>query len=494
MSLAPYYDRAAIAASQVIAGFDADAFAVEVSETTVGVSFSSRELASPQGSACVDLVVRLLARLYPKLALTCSEKGCADEVLALKALAVSINPRIEFVDQAPIGVAVGAGSPWARTVFTGSTSWAGAISTKEPQEIGIEDVPFGAGVAACLAVGTLFRMLFLGETGPVSGVLPVLEPGTEPDTDAAPFELTGRTALVGNGAIGQAVLWALGRSRFTGDLYCIDGEPFDLGNLQRYVLTTMDDLDKPKAKFAADFLNSGAREERVRGIAVDQNWPDAVAGLGSTWPNVLVSVDSAAARREVQATLPGWVANGWTQTGDLGVSEHDFLEGACLSCLYLPVGRSKNEDEIVATALGIPELTDQVRDLLYRGIPAPSDLLDLVATRLGIDGQAMASFQDRSVRDLYVSGICGGALVKLGGGSDPIHVPLAHQSALAGVLLAARLVRRASGHVPVGNEICRVDVRRDPPEVPFQRAAKDPRGICMCQDDDYVSVFRSMWR
>jgi hypothetical protein len=489
MALAPYYDKASIAASQVVAGFDPAAFEAELTGTAVGVSFSSADIARSQGAACVDLTLRLLARLYPTLAIV-GEDDCADKVDALKGLATSINPRIEFADQAPIGIAIGSGVPWASTVFAGSTAWTGTISTGAAQSVGEEDIPFGAGIAACLAVGAIFRLLFLADTCAGTATLSAFEPGTEPAQSGAPFRLDGRSALVGTGAIGQAVVWTLARSRLQGEVHFVDGETFDLSNLQRYVLTTMDDIDRRKATFASQYLKDFTA---VRGIPIDEHWPDAVTGHGSTWDRAIVAVDSAAARREVQSTLPHHIINAWTQTGDLGVSEHDFLTGACLACLYLPTGTSTNEDEIVANALGVPEYVLQIRDLLYRNLPAPPALLDLVAERLGIDDATIGVFEERSVRDLYVEGICGGTLVPVGTGAARIHVPLAHQSALAGVLLAARLYRQASGYLPATTEVSRIDVRRDVPEHPHQHANKDPRGICICQDTDYLNVYRELW-
>ena len=56
---------------------------------------------------------------------------------------------------------------------------------------------------------------------------------------------------------------------------------------------------------------------------------------------LLLALDSAYHRRAAQASLPRWIANAWTQPGDLGVSTHDFLDGACVYCLYLPDGTSK---------------------------------------------------------------------------------------------------------------------------------------------------------
>lgn len=492
MALAPYYDKASIAASQVVAGFDHASFEDKLSNTVVGLSFTSSDITNPQGAAAVDLVLRLLARLYPTLAISGGDM-CQYDVDALKALATSINPRIKFTDHAPLGIAVGDGSAWESTVHAGSSAWSGTVSTDKPQALGTEDVPFGAGIASCLAVGTVFRMIFLPGSCAGTSTLTAFEPGTEPDLAAAPFRLDGRTALVGTGAIGQAAVWALARSPIVGEVHCVDGETFDLSNLQRYVLATMDEVDKPKATFAADFLNMMTAPNRPAGKAIDCHWPDAVTAYGESWHNVLSAVDSTSARREIQSTLPQWIANGWTQTGDLGVSDHNFLNGACLACLYLPNAESPSEDVIVSTALGIPEHQTQVRDLLYRGLPAPDELLTLITERLGVAADAAASFANRPIRELYVDGICGGALIPAGAGSTQIHVPLAHQSALAGVLLAAHLARRAAGYQPPITQVTRVDLRREAPDHPHQRAGKDARGICICQDDDYVTAYKTLW-
>ena len=58
--------------------------------------------------------------------------------------------------------------------------------------------------------------------------------------------------------------------------------------------------------------------------------------------------------------------------------------------------------------------------------------------------QSSCAFEGRPLRALYTEGFCGGAVIPLGEPGTPaneVHVPLAHQSALAGVLLAAAGVR-----------------------------------------------------
>ncbi|WNV75157.1 E2 ligase fold family C protein [Geodermatophilus sp. DSM 44513] len=502
MALAPYYDKAAIAAAQVIAGFDPSTFQRSLEGTSVGLSFADQAATSREGGALLDLTVRLLARLYPTLALRPSGPAASKLAEELSALARAINPQLDLADEADVGVAVGIdATPWTQTIYAGSDAWQGRVSVTGPCPVGDTPIPFGAGAAACLAASAIFRLL-LDPTGPtpsdgqlscLDGAAPILE------ADLADEEwcLPSRTVLVGAGAIGQAATWALARSPLTGTVHIADHEPIDVGNLQRYVLSTTADIGKPKATFAAEHINAAAAEDtnRLSAIPHDTDWVGARADAGTEWEAALAAVDSAAARRAVQASLPRWAANAWTQPGDLGTSDHNFLRGACIACLYLPAGRSRNEDELVAEALGVPDLVHEIRTLLYQGTPPPPDLLATIAARLGVDLETVKQFDPRSIRDLYVRGICGGAVLPLRSGAvhAEVHVPLAHQSALAGILIAARLARRAAGIVLPGTEVTRLDVRSHPPARPTQPAAKDPRGLCLCQDKDYVSAFSQQW-
>ncbi|WP_167759242.1 E2 ligase fold family C protein [Blastococcus sp. TF02A_35] len=502
MALAPYYDKAAIAAAQVVAGFDPATFQRSLEGTSVGLSFADQAATSREGGALLDLTVRLLARLYPTLALRPSGPAASKLAEELSALARAINPRLDLADHANVGIAVGIdATPWTQTVYAGSDAWQGRVSVTGPCPVGDSPIPFGAGAAACLAASEIFRLL-LDPTAPtpgdghlscLDGVAPILEA----DLPNEEWCLPSRTVLVGAGAIGQAATWALARSPLTGTLHIADHEPIDAGNLQRYVLSTTADIGNPKATFAARHINAAAAEDtnRLTAIPHDTDWVGARADAGTEWEAALTAVDSAAARRAVQASLPRWAANAWTQPGDLGTSDHNFLRGACIACLYLPAGRSRNEDELVAEVLGVPDLVHEIRTLLYQGTPPPPDLLATIAARLGVDPATVTQFDPRSIRDLYVRGICGGAVLPLRSGAVPaeVHVPLAHQSALAGVLLAARLARHAAGIVLPGTEVTRLDVRSHPPARPSQPAAKDPRGLCLCQDKDYLSVFSQQW-
>jgi len=357
--LADFYRRSAVAAAQVLSGFDERWFQDRLESTPVGISVGADP--TYEGAAVADLAVRITARLYPKLALLGDERT----VTTLSAIASEINPEIEIVDQAGVGIAVGDGPTFATTVFAGAAGWDGLVDCGGPQPTGDSDNPFGPGLAACLASAALFRLVFLGpDHGGVENLVrvsglagDVVEAATE--QQAGPWELNGETLLVGAGAIGEGALWALSRAPLEGTLHVIDMETVELSNLQRYVLTSRGDVDRPKVEIAA------ALPSRLNLIPHDQDLAAFLSDHGFMWDAALLALDSARDRVSAQAMLPQFVANAWTQPGDLGVSAHSRFggDGACVACMYLPVAPQRNEDELIAETLGVPQLLMQVRTL-----------------------------------------------------------------------------------------------------------------------------------
>ena len=197
-----------------------------------------------------------------------------------------------------------------------------------------------------------------------------------------------------------------------------------------------------------------------------------------------------------QASLPLRIANAWTQPGDLGVSVHDFLEGACVSCLYLPDSRQENEDEIIAEAFGVPDRLMQVRVLLHDGDGAPRDLLEAIASAGGLALEKLLSFEGRPLRALYTEGFCGGVVIpleRIGAPANEVHVPLGHQSALAGVLLAAAGVTMGLNGC-ANSLVARYDVLKPQERYHVHPVAKKGGGMCICEDDDYRDVYRKKLR
>jgi hypothetical protein len=213
---------------------------------------------------------------------------------------------------------------------------------------------------------------------------------------------------------------------------------------------------------------------------------------------MLLALDSARDRRSAQASLPHWIANAWTQPGDLGVSVHPAFnsDGACVSCLYLQDQELRSEDQMIADALGIADQLGQVRQLLVTGDGLPPPLAELIAQRLDRPPQLLVEFVGRPIRELYINGICGGAVLPLGSPQAQhrdVHVPLAHQSALAGVLLAAAYARSLSSEPVARSDVARLDVLRPTVAVEGQPSRKRGDGRCICEDGDFLAVYAQKW-
>lgn len=488
MALADYYERTAQAVSQVLAGFDDAAFREKVQKLHVGVAYGRDAAASPEGRALLDLLVRLLARFYPTLSVVAPD----DELrTALFDLAVSINPAIaiECKTTPTVGIAIGREAvPFVDTIYAGSDGWRGHVGTIRPYSVGSSREPFGPGIAACLAAGLLFRRVVLEESSiEDSDTLG----GAALDGDALAAAAGLDAVLVGCGAIGNAAAWALARANDQGVVQLVDPQLVELSNLQRYVLTRRADENAVKTDLVASYFTGS-----ISAVPWAHDWRAFVNESGYDHRFVAVALDSAQDRRAVQASLPEFAINAWTQPGDLGVSAHGVFggDGACISCLYMPDGTVPNEDEIYAKALGVPERLVEVRTLLHQGGQVGKAFVGAVAVALNRAPEVLEPFATRPIRDLYVRGICGGAVLPLGATGQvlgDVHVPLAHQSALAGVLLAARLVELARGAVPALTAVTQIDVLRPVPPRPTHEVGANP--TCVCRDPDFRAVYGKKW-
>lgn len=457
MALAPFFSRVSDAIRAVV-----DLPYERLDDLLAGtiVSLRFHPNSSDGFEAGALLLVNLLARLYPQLELA----GPQDIVSPCMALAESVNPAIDLAPAEGPRFRVAFGSADCDHDLTVSASgWTVYVDCPAPQPA--PAVILAELAAACFCAAETFRAVFgdlLGaraRTCKQPGIFDLVTGGTTPS--AAPTELTGFRLpdlhLAGVGAIGQATVLALAATGATGQVTLVDPEKIAMSNLQRYVLSTVDDVGVSKVELAAAVLRSSGWEA----LPVASVW----GGDERSEPrrdNVLVALDTARDRLRVAAGLHGRVFNAWTQPADLGWSRHEaFGVEPCLACLYYPDHPRPSQDEEVAAALRQHRLrilsyfaTNQPVGLALREVspvadlPAPPQaqdwltvplLADLVATGIVAVEQA-ADWADKTIRQLHVDGICGGALLRLGAGElgEEFAVPLAHQSALAGVMLAVQ--------------------------------------------------------
>ncbi len=508
MALAPYFEKAALAASHILQNFDLTTFSKMLEQHVVGVFLDDSAVVSPEGRMALDLAINLLARLYPRLSIVPSGNKAAAHACHLTRLAKEINPNIEFesnISDVSVFLVVGATSVSASipAVYIGSLGWIVKVSSHEPVGSGMSQNPFGAGAAACFGAANVFRRIF-GTSLPYgmpddAFTLSLVNYETKVNNTLNPDLISvdlGETHLVGLGAIGNGAIWALSHIPIlSGVLHLVDNELIELTNVQRYVLSTVASEGKVKVGLAADQFD----ETRLHVVPHPQRWGEYLR-CRNNWDlqKVMVALDSAQDRTDVQASLPRWIVNAWTQPGDLGVSRHDFIsDQACLMCLYLPEPNQKSEDELIAEAIGLPEAKLEVRELLYLGKPVGSEFVQRIANAAGIPVEPLLLYSDQPLRSFYSKAVCGGIILGLGGDfqkASRAEVPMAFQSALAGIMLAAELVVYASGlrktDLPTTT---RIDLLRPLGNYLSVPAKKELSKRCICQDPVYRSVYQEKY-
>ncbi|GAB3662538.1 hypothetical protein GCM10027596_24190 [Nocardioides korecus] len=384
--------------------------------------------------------------------------------------------------------------------------------------------------AAAIGMAEVFRTVFAEELGPKGRTCPQpgglnllttapVDPGSVPaeaetDLDVSATIDLGEVHLVGAGAIGQAAAYAISHLNATGILHVIDPETITLSNLQRYLLTDASSVSAVKADLVRDALTTPATATPGVNATLEVRplkgrWGDAQGHLQAE--QVLVALDSAGDRITVAATEPQHAYNAWTQVADLGWSRHeDFGTQPCLACLYYPDQARPSEHELIGEALHQPPLR-VLAYLTYNlpigfplpGIPAIVELPpppgsdqwtqvglieDLIASGV-VDPDARNTWSNTTIGALYRDGICAGGLLPVGDLPGDVLVPLAHQSALAGIMVVAELVWSRTPELASQRDALiehRYDVLRGFPQVvarPRERTLH-----CLCSDPVFVAA------
>jgi len=486
VALAPFFERVYGALGGHLA-ISRESLESVLGRVTVGIQLGSKP--NDNEIWIGSLVTNLAARIYPKIAITGDAEICNE----LKALAKSINPDIEFTDQADAATTIAIGQVNLKGGICPSASGWVAKLESDPRSWNGPKNPYSSGVAACLACAELFRRVFVGSTSNNEFAVSLLnfDRVTGAENKLSKIDL-GDVAFVGIGAVGNAALWALSRDgTVQGNVDLIDAEVVELSNLQRYVLTSTSDVGKSKVDLAKALLSGS----KIKSVAHKMNL-EGYSNLGETLetPTLVVSVDNVDARRAAQALLPKMVINGWTGERALGASWHVFSRNAaCLACLYHPHGVGLSAIEQAAKALGLT--VDRAAQLWVTKQPLSSDDLKVVAHALGVSEHELAPWKRKSLGDIYTDVVCGAVPLNVKGVTRVEMVPLAHQSALAGILMAAELIKRsdlelsklAQDEVLVSWD----NVLQPPPALWGKPRAREPG--CICGDSDYQGVYKTKW-
>ena len=231
MAFANFFDRTASAASQVLRNFELAAFKERLNAQKLVISFDDTVMTA-EGRATLDLVVRILARLFPQIAICPSGDKSAALAKLLKQMAKSINPKISLPVRprgATVRIVLGRGTDHlgseGRTIYVGSNEWVGNVSTTTPLTSGHSSNPFGPGTAACLAAANAFRAVF-GDQLPGGALdenasLSLLAYGPSETSNLALKGIDlGETQIVGLGAIGNGAADRADPARCQAEIAC----------------------------------------------------------------------------------------------------------------------------------------------------------------------------------------------------------------------------------------------------------------------------------
>jgi hypothetical protein len=520
MALAPFLDKITQSASSLLAGFDPTGFTARLGAQRVALALDASAASSAEGRAAAELALDLLARLYPTVDVV--PLGPGDEldvfVRLLFEAARRINPLMEggtsFVAGTAAALVVGTTrAPWnaaeTLSVYIGSDGWLAKMSTDQPVGSGATVNPFGAGAAACLGAANLFRAIFgaqlrrgeLDRHVTISLIDYALGAVNPPNPSLPDVVDLGDTFLLGVGAIGHGAVWAWRRTPgLRGTLHLVDDESYDDTNPQRYVDAYAVGLPPMKVDHAAALLRSGPAE-RLNAVPHPLAWDEYLAERRD-WrlERVALALDSAEDRIFAQVSLPRRILNSWTQADNLGVSRHDFLTTACVACLYLPTCERPNLDDLVADALKFEgeQGLRLVREYLDTERPLDRAMVAKIAQQVGVAEDVLLPFEGAPLIALYQRAACGGTILRFGGelgaAVRQVEVPMAFQSALAGIMLAAEVVIDAGGlrldQLPVRTEI---NLLRPLSGTLCTPESKHPGKRCICQDADFISAYRAKY-
>ncbi|MFC1589729.1 E2 ligase fold family C protein [Pseudomonadota bacterium] len=503
MARADYFDRSVHAAFQVLEDFDQQAFLKKIDNHRVAVAFDS-SVQTDEGDTAIDLTIRLLARFYPKIALIPLNKTAQKKVTKFKKLALAINPRIaisENMNGVKDIIVVGKTLPPTKKgvtpIYIGSDGWVAKLSRQNPVGSKKSNNPFGAGCAACLAAANIFRHVFTNAPLDDAITISVLDMDPQASKPLNPiFDKVdlGQVFLVGAGAIGNGFLWALSRYPvLSGQLNVVDHDNVDLFNIQRYVLTERKDEGTSKVKMASDLF---VKDSKIKVIPISKKWEDFVSNLPEDkwiFERVVSALDTANDRINLQSSLPKWIVNAWTGTGDAGVSHHDFSNHACMACLYMPAKEALNEDQLIAQALGLsqelPTLME-IRTRLDTNVLVDREFLERISAAKAVPIKKLLPYEGHTLRSLYSHGVCSGAVMELANGpvTARAEVPMPFQSAFAGILEAATLIAHAS-EITLLPTVTRINLMNVFPSKPGFSRNQSKHHRCFCNDKDYQDVY-----
>lgn len=461
-------------------------------------------------------LVDMLGRLFPNIEVMCDAKASADPglppgdpLLRHRLDEVARNGGLNASaarDDTIITIVIGdaqAPDPAAGPIFyTDGGGWQSYNGTTPSRLVGKDwpMVPIGPLAAACRAAAQATAAALdptsvqhVKESAYASAL--TYQGSADPIDEghagsASAWHDTRLNALLGGaGSVGGATAYAFARTpSLTGRLVIADPQRLETKNLDRALLATAGATASEawKADVAAEAL-SHLRGLEVVGIhGTVAEW---VAGQpqATPLPLVLVAVDSREARREIQDCLPLDLVNAACGVDEITVSGHRTGTGPCVCCLHM-------EEVLDAQAVRVRLLSHatgmnprMVAIYLVKEAPLEPQVIRNIERHRGLAPGALAQYEHQTLEALRRGALLYGQ-TKVDTETGTVAVAAPYVTALAGVLLAAEALKRATPELtryalgPSG-ECSKVEERidRGPIDALTSRPARWNGSECLCQ-------------
>lgn len=190
----------------------------------------------------------------------------------------------------------------------------------------------------------------------------------------------GYVDLISAGAICQSALYALLRLKVRLSGHIFDDDVTAASNLNRNMLTTIEDVGAGKVQIAAQRCGTRLQLDPIPSRFLDRDFDTGLAG------RVLVGVDDIPSRWEIQRHAPGWLGISGTSHFNISSSAHT-PETACSGCLH-PVDDTAGANPIPTVSFvsfwaGLAMAVRLLREAL--GHPYSADRQHLWLTPLRMD-------------------------------------------------------------------------------------------------------------
>jgi molybdopterin/thiamine biosynthesis adenylyltransferase len=511
MALADFHTKAIHSLLHAFRAKDYDTVLRGLKKIKIALVFDDYSLILPNTQLILTTAINLLSRLYPKIGIIYKGNKPHGVLLLekLKSQARFINPKLEFVRENDIfEAALSVGSTHisaGRVIFMSADGWNIEISKNEPANLllGENYNPISATGVAAFGVaemfGFVFRKRLRGFQTENKYVFSYLTyKNTLSKSTPFPDIFLKDFTLFAAGAVGSAAIWCLSKiPRLSGNIDIVDSQTVELSNLQRYILTSSKSLGKQKAEMAKEILLRPDLKVSAHSLSFER-----YVGLyrqDSLFDTIAIASDNSDTRFSAQALLPRIALNAYTDSGGrVGASRHRFdSEQACLACLYISKKPSQSKLSYLSELTGFSH--NVILKLLYEEVPLTDAHIRGMCQYKHYPKQKMMNWVGKSIDELYHDGICGGRIIDYideSGTRRIAHIPLAHQSVLAGTVLAAEICKNSLGLISYEEEGVEISFTTEmlPPYHAVFRRSKSKTPPCICSDKMYVERYKEKYQ